>query len=244
MDSVMYETPRFKHPFTCIISGPTGSGKSSFCIKLLQNLESVSTEARFDGGILWYYGESNAVPRVDIGRKIQFREGVTSDFTNEGNRPCLIILDDLLHEAYSEEVCKLFTKGSHHRNISVILITQNLFQQAKQCRTISLNAKYLVLLKNARDRSQFSHLARQVYPEDSVSLSRAYREATRRPHGYFVLDFAQDTPDVLRYRTNIFPGEGPLTVYIPWPNEEDQDTVPRTAGIEKRPAEAAESHRS
>jgi hypothetical protein len=26
-------------------------------------------------------------------------------------------------------VCDLFTKGSHHRNISVVLITQNLFHQ-------------------------------------------------------------------------------------------------------------------
>ena len=72
----MCEDLRFKHPFTCIISGPSGSGKSSFCIKLLQNLESLSTETRFDGGILWWYGESNAVPSVDVGRKIQFQEGV------------------------------------------------------------------------------------------------------------------------------------------------------------------------
>ena len=54
----MCEDLRFKHPFTRIISGPSRSGKSSFCIKLLQNLESASTETRYDGGILWCYGES------------------------------------------------------------------------------------------------------------------------------------------------------------------------------------------
>jgi hypothetical protein len=58
----MYDDLRYKHPFTCIISNPSVSGKSSFCIKLLQNLESLSTESMFDGGILWCYGESNAVP--------------------------------------------------------------------------------------------------------------------------------------------------------------------------------------
>ena len=64
----MCEDLRFKHPFTCIISGPSGSGKSLFCIKLLQNVESLSTETNFDSGILWCYGESNAVPSVDVGR--------------------------------------------------------------------------------------------------------------------------------------------------------------------------------
>ena len=47
---------RFKHTFICILNGPSGSGKSLFCIKLLQKLESLSTENRFDGGILWCYG--------------------------------------------------------------------------------------------------------------------------------------------------------------------------------------------
>ena len=49
----MFEDLRFKRPFTFIISGTSGSGKSSFCIKLLQNLESLSTETRFEGDILW-----------------------------------------------------------------------------------------------------------------------------------------------------------------------------------------------
>jgi hypothetical protein len=44
---------KFKHPFTCIISRPTGSGKSSFCIRLLQNLDALSTGPDFRGGIVW-----------------------------------------------------------------------------------------------------------------------------------------------------------------------------------------------
>ena len=70
----MFEDLRFKHPFTCIIRGPRGSGKSFFCFKLLQNLKFLSTETRSDGGILWRYRESNAVPSFDVGRGIQFHE--------------------------------------------------------------------------------------------------------------------------------------------------------------------------
>ena len=49
-DDLMFKTPR-----TCIISGPSGSGKLSFFISLLQNLDSLCTDRHFDGGIMWCY---------------------------------------------------------------------------------------------------------------------------------------------------------------------------------------------
>ena len=134
---------------------------------------------RFDSGILWCYGDSNAVPSVDVGRRIQFHEGVPDNFTKAGSKPCLIILEELFNEVYSKEVFHLLTKGSHYQNISVNLITQNLFHQARYCRDISLNTKYIALLKNCRDKNQITHLARQVYPEDSAGLCNAYNEATK-----------------------------------------------------------------
>ena len=76
----------------------------------------------------------------------------------------------------------------------------------------------MVLLKNVRDKNQF-YLARQAYPEDSHILYKAYLDATRQPHGYFILDFAQDTDDKLRFRTNDFPDEYPPIIYAPVNNE-------------------------
>jgi len=127
-----------------------------------------------------------------------------------------VILDDLLNDVYSKHVCDLFTKGRHYRNISVILIRQNLFHQGRYCRDISLNAKYVVLLKNVRDKNQLMFLARQVYPENSASLYKAYLDATQRPHGYRLLDLSQDNDDRLRFRTDIFPTEQNI-VYLPHP---------------------------
>ena len=145
----MSDDLKFKHPFSCIISGPSGCGKSSFCTKLLQNLNTLCTERDIDGGVMCCYSERTALPKLKW-KKIRFHEGVPSDFNNAQGKPCLVILDDLLNDAYSKEVCDLFTKGSHHRNISMILITQNLFHQGRYCRDISLNAKYLVLLKKSQ----------------------------------------------------------------------------------------------
>jgi ABC-type dipeptide/oligopeptide/nickel transport system ATPase subunit len=177
---------KFKHPFTCIISGPTGSGKSSFCVRFLQNLDGLCTELNFDGEIVCCYSEKSAVPTdqlARLGKSVRIHEGLPTSISNPQGRPSLIIFDDLLNEVYSTQVCDLFTKGSHHRNISVILISQNLFNEAKHCRDICLNAKYLVLLKNVRDKNYFAHLERQVHPQNSASLYDTFLEATEKPHG-------------------------------------------------------------
>jgi hypothetical protein len=150
---------------------------------------------------------------------------VTEEFKNEGGRPALIILDDLFTEVHSKQVWTLFTKGLHHRNISVLLITQNLFLQGTYCRDISLNTKYLVLFKNSRDKQPFTHLARQVYSENSKSLYEAYLDATDNAQGYVVLEFAQHTDDKLRYQTRIFPDEHPIILFVPPVGGTSNETV-------------------
>ena len=86
-------------------------------------------------------------------------------------------------------------------------IVQNLFDQGKGHRTISLNAHYLVLLKNPRDASQITHIPKQVYPGHTQFVREAFEDATREPYGYLLIDLKQTTPDHLRLRTRIFPDE-------------------------------------
>ena len=64
------------------------------------------------------------------------------EFENPENVLTLIVLDDLTESAYFKKVSELFTKGPHHRNIIVVLITQNLFHEGPSSRDISLNSKY------------------------------------------------------------------------------------------------------
>jgi len=76
---------RLKHPFTCIISGPSGSGKSSFCLRFLQNLDSLCTKQDFDGGVIWCYSERTAVPEQQFAllrKNIRINEGVPENFDN------------------------------------------------------------------------------------------------------------------------------------------------------------------
>ena len=62
-------------------------------------------------------------------KNIQFQEGLPENFSNAHSKHSLLILDDMLNQVYSDAVCDLFTKGSHHRNVSVILVTENLFRR-------------------------------------------------------------------------------------------------------------------
>ena len=176
----MTDDLKFKSPFMFISTGPSGSCKSSFRIRFLQNLDTLCTERQFAGSIIWCYSETAAVPSTkQVEKHVRLNEGVPEKFGDaQDGRPCLVILDDLLNDVYSKQVCDLFTKGSHHRNISVILIKQNHFHQGQYCKDIPLNAKYLVQLKTVRDNNQFMHLALRVYPECSSSLYKPYLDAT------------------------------------------------------------------
>ena len=64
----------------------------------------------------------------------------------------LAILDDLMSQCSNDQrVSDLFTRGSHHRSISVLYLTQNLFPPGKLSRTISLNSHYMLIFRNPRD---------------------------------------------------------------------------------------------
>jgi len=79
---------------------------------------------------VWCYGDKSVVPSR-LPAYVTFKEGVPEDFGSANGEPSLVILDDLLKDVYSKQVCVLFTRGSHHRNISFILITQNVFHQGR-----------------------------------------------------------------------------------------------------------------
>jgi len=77
---------------------------------------------------------------------------------------------------------------------------------------MSLNAHYMVLFKNPRDVSQFANLARQMYPKTSQFAVEAYKDATREPYSYLLVDLRPEQDEELRLRTNIFPRKDSLRI--------------------------------
>lgn len=193
-----------------ICAGPSGCGKSYFVKRLIENVsELIDTPI---GEVLWYYSLWQSM--YDTIPSVVFKHGVPrlEDFTNDGVAR-VIIIDDLMNQV-NGSVVDLFTKGSHHNNLSIVYITQNLFCRGKGQRDISLNAHYIICFRNPRDPAQFNHLSRQVCPHNTKFLQEAYTDATGVPHGYLLLDFKQNTPETCRYRTRIFPGDEQPCVYV------------------------------
>ena len=143
---------------------------------------------------------------------IEFNQGIPEDIDNadylDVSQRNLIVLDDLMAPSGKDKrISDLFTKGSHHRNLSIIYIVQDIFHQGKEMRNISLNAHYIALFKSPRDKQQISMLARQVDPGRVQEFMRSYEDATSRPHGYLMLDLKPTTSDQDRLKTNILPSE-------------------------------------
>ena len=147
------------------------------------------------------------VEMIDTLPGIEFYEGIPFEIDSQHffdvNKRNLIVLDDLMVQSGKDRrIADLFTNGSHHKNLSVIYIVQNIFHQGRETRDISLNTHYIILCIYM----QISTLARQIRPGRVQEFMNAYEEATSRHHGYLMLDLKPTTHDDPRLKTNVLPG--------------------------------------
>lgn len=193
----------FKTPMSMILSGCSQSGKTTFVVKLLQ-FKTQMFDKPIDKIYICYSEYQplyNAIPGVILHEGVIDINDIDSSLNN------LVIFDDLMHE-FDERFSKMATKYAHHRQCSMIFITQNLFPRGNtHFRTMSLNANYLVLFKSPRDISQIGVLARQLYLGKSKYMLEAYKDATSKPNSYLLVDLTQDVDERLRLRARVFPDD-------------------------------------
>ncbi len=132
------EAFRFKTPTSILVVGPSGCGKTCFTKSLLldHSEELLSTPPET---IHYCYGVWPDGFRDMQEAGVQFDEGVPSTsrlrkwFPNGG----FLVLDELMTEGSEDkELLDLFTKHSHHQNITVLFLCQDMFPPGKYVKSI------------------------------------------------------------------------------------------------------------
>lgn len=187
------------------------SGKSVFCMKLLQNWSQATTAPM--GKLIWMHGMPQSSLNDDL------REMGIEDFVVvEGFRSELIrqhvcdetkftlVLDDLNRSAFNHEYFStLFDAIGHHNSSNIIVLSQNLYDRGKFYRHACLNTRYFVLFSSLRDVTSIDVMNRQIFPAKKGFLSGAYQTTmSAKPYSHLVVDLSPYMPQELRVRANIF----------------------------------------
>jgi hypothetical protein len=207
----------FSTPTSILLAGPTMAGKTSFVIKLLENASKMFKEVptKILYCFLVWQPAFERLKKID---NLTLHEGLPerSDIIELGllRGHKVVIFDDMLRYIVNDlNVQEYVTVSSHHNNMSIILISQNVFAQGQTARTISLNCHYIVLFNNKRDVSQVSRLGSQIMPGNVKYFVASYERATAVKYGYLLIDFSPHTEKKYQLRTRIFPDETPTIVY-------------------------------
>jgi nucleoside-triphosphatase THEP1 len=193
-------------PTSIVIAGPSGCGKTELVFKILSQPETFSQRVN---KIQYHYGEwQKRFSHVrEHDSRYEFIEGLPdiSSIPAQDQQHSVIVIDDLMEEARkSDFIASLFTKFSHHRNITVIFLVQKFYGNSYISRIISGNAHVIILFKNPRDGTSVRILDQQMFPREKNFLLDVFKDATAKPHGYLVLNAQPRIDERMRVIGNMF----------------------------------------
>ena len=207
-------TFEFRTPSSLLIVGPSGSGKTVFTMRLLT--DNLALFASRPPKIHYCYGSwqksFEKLKRVGV----TFSAGVPTekDLDKRFPRGGLLVMADLMTEGNNDKtVLDIFTKHSHHRNITVLYLCQDMFPPGKYAKSISRNAHYIVAFKNPRDQLGLRNVVLQAFPLKWQTVLEVFRRVTSRPFGYLVLDLHPASSDDRRLVSHLLKDEGFMRVY-------------------------------
>ena len=136
---------KLEKPFRILIGGSSGSGKTTFLQELVNRNHFSSPFEK----IVYFYPEYLEEAPVEFDQIVDYKPGLADlDYFSSLPKNSLIIYDDMMNECgSSKEIMQLFSVIARKRNLSIIFIVQNMYDQTKQFRNIKLNATGFVLFK-------------------------------------------------------------------------------------------------
>jgi hypothetical protein len=150
----------------------------------------------------------------------------------------LMIYDDIAEEILKNADFSNLVTAGRHKNISIIFIKHNVFQQGKHSVTIDKNTTQLVLMKSPRLGRQLKIIGFEL--GNTKFLVECFRKAvleTEEPYGHLLIDLSQHCPDSLRYCSSVT--NRPSSFWLPHKNARpsiasNADTNALYSGVRKR----------
>ena len=176
---------KLQKPFRLMISGGSGTGKSTLLQKLIDESHFSSP---FDK-IIYCYPEYLDEPPVNFDQIVENRPGIPDlMYFSSLPRNSLIIYDDLMNECgKSDDIMKLFSVIARKRNLSIIFIVQNIYDSNKHFRNLRLNATGFIMFNFYADKDVNKRLLRDLNVQSRVPkhlLDQIYSE----PFSYIYVD--------------------------------------------------------
>ena len=168
---------KLDHSSVHLIVGPSRCGKTSFIRKYLENYESLTG---FQPRKIYYVCPFNP-DIVDTEYLTEFPR----DYADI--KDSVFVVDDLVyHEPTLKIVAEFGIALSHHNNCHVILVSQKLFVDSPQYRTVADNACYITIFRLVRGLRALTTLASDVMPTKAGAelFLEAYERATSEPFMY------------------------------------------------------------
>ena len=95
VSSFVVMDPRLKHPFTCVVAGPSSPGKTQFVFRLIRHADRLVDPP--PEKIMYCYGEFQ--PSFLELSRVEFHEGLPNVESFDGRSRVLLVIDDLMNEA-------------------------------------------------------------------------------------------------------------------------------------------------
>ena len=204
----------------CFISivGPGGCGKFHLVSQIILNQKNVF-QPSFEK-ILYLYKhlqpqyESLLLGSTREKISIEFHQGLewaAVDKSEAAKWRTLVVIDDFYQDAWEDATFLNLVVAGRHRNINLMTLRHNLYQTAKDSKTIDLNVTQMILFKSPRDFEQIGVLGRHL--GDRKLLLEAYKRATHKQFGHLLIDWEPQTDPKLKYCSNCT-GSEPTVFYI------------------------------
>ena len=126
----------FKHPTIIQVVGLTGCGKTRLVRKIFEEQLILPFATRISEWQQDYELIRERYPGIEFVK--EWRDEIFDSLSLE-QRNILVLDDQMALASSSTFVTELFTKGWHHRNLTVIYLVSNVYYHEQSQRTISFN---------------------------------------------------------------------------------------------------------